>query len=258
MPISAARLTSIIAALDELLDIGAFSDLGPNGLQVPGRAGGEPRGHRRVGPAGADRAGRRRGCAARARPPRAVLGLPPDRPVARAGRAPATAVQARRRARRLPPAARRPPGAAATTRSWPTGSAASVTSRSGVPGRRDRPRRHVRGRRDPGRRPVRARARGHGPHADCVRRRPRDGPADRHRVGLRRRRAARGDRRSASTPSSPASRASTSWRTRARRASTSSPPATTRPRPSASAPSAIWLERRFGVEHLLVDIPNPV
>jgi dinuclear metal center YbgI/SA1388 family protein len=36
MPISATRLTSIIAALDELLDIGAFRDLGPNGLQVPG------------------------------------------------------------------------------------------------------------------------------------------------------------------------------------------------------------------------------
>ena len=30
------RLTSIIAALDELLDPGAFHDLGPNGLQVPG------------------------------------------------------------------------------------------------------------------------------------------------------------------------------------------------------------------------------
>jgi dinuclear metal center YbgI/SA1388 family protein len=30
------RLHSIITALDELLDPGAFSDLGPNGLQVPG------------------------------------------------------------------------------------------------------------------------------------------------------------------------------------------------------------------------------
>ena len=36
MPISAARITSIIAALDELLDIASFRDLGPNGLQVPG------------------------------------------------------------------------------------------------------------------------------------------------------------------------------------------------------------------------------
>ena len=36
MPISAARLTSIVAALDELLDVGSFQDLGPNGLQVPG------------------------------------------------------------------------------------------------------------------------------------------------------------------------------------------------------------------------------
>jgi dinuclear metal center YbgI/SA1388 family protein len=36
MPISATRLTSIISALDELLDIGSFRDLGPNGLQVPG------------------------------------------------------------------------------------------------------------------------------------------------------------------------------------------------------------------------------
>jgi dinuclear metal center YbgI/SA1388 family protein len=31
-----SRLPSIIAALDELLDPGAFRDLGPNGLQVPG------------------------------------------------------------------------------------------------------------------------------------------------------------------------------------------------------------------------------
>jgi dinuclear metal center YbgI/SA1388 family protein len=36
MPISATRLTSIISALDELLDVGSFRDLGPNGLQVPG------------------------------------------------------------------------------------------------------------------------------------------------------------------------------------------------------------------------------
>jgi dinuclear metal center YbgI/SA1388 family protein len=31
-----SRISSIIAALDELLDPGAFDDLGPNGLQVPG------------------------------------------------------------------------------------------------------------------------------------------------------------------------------------------------------------------------------
>ena len=31
-----ARISSIVAALDELLDPGAFADLGPNGLQVPG------------------------------------------------------------------------------------------------------------------------------------------------------------------------------------------------------------------------------
>src|SRR5919106_2266532 len=43
MPDSATRLTSIIAALDELLDVGSFRDLGPNGLQVPG-----PREVRRV------------------------------------------------------------------------------------------------------------------------------------------------------------------------------------------------------------------
>ena len=30
------RITSIVAALDELLEPGAFADLGPNGLQVPG------------------------------------------------------------------------------------------------------------------------------------------------------------------------------------------------------------------------------
>ena len=33
----AVRITSIVAALDELLEPGAFADLGPNGLQVPGR-----------------------------------------------------------------------------------------------------------------------------------------------------------------------------------------------------------------------------
>lgn len=43
MPNSSAPLTSIVAALDELLDIASFRDLGPNGLQVPG-----PRDVRRV------------------------------------------------------------------------------------------------------------------------------------------------------------------------------------------------------------------
>jgi dinuclear metal center YbgI/SA1388 family protein len=38
IPISPTRLTSIISALDELLEIGSFRDLGPNGLQVPGPA----------------------------------------------------------------------------------------------------------------------------------------------------------------------------------------------------------------------------
>ena len=33
---AAARITSIVAALDELLEPAAFADLGPNGLQVPG------------------------------------------------------------------------------------------------------------------------------------------------------------------------------------------------------------------------------
>src|ERR671910_3802920 len=32
----AARITSLVAALDELLEPAAFGDLGPNGLQVPG------------------------------------------------------------------------------------------------------------------------------------------------------------------------------------------------------------------------------
>jgi dinuclear metal center YbgI/SA1388 family protein len=32
---ASVRITSIVAALDELLDPGAFEDLGPNGLQVP-------------------------------------------------------------------------------------------------------------------------------------------------------------------------------------------------------------------------------
>jgi dinuclear metal center YbgI/SA1388 family protein len=36
MPNSMTRITSIITALDELLKPGAFTDLGPNGLQVPG------------------------------------------------------------------------------------------------------------------------------------------------------------------------------------------------------------------------------
>ena len=33
---ASARISSIVAALDELLDPAAFADLGPNGLQVPG------------------------------------------------------------------------------------------------------------------------------------------------------------------------------------------------------------------------------
>jgi dinuclear metal center YbgI/SA1388 family protein len=36
MPSRLTSLTSIIGALDDLLDPGAFEDLGPNGLQVPG------------------------------------------------------------------------------------------------------------------------------------------------------------------------------------------------------------------------------
>src|SRR3954453_19283279 len=32
----ATRITSIVSALDELLEPAAFADLGPNGLQVPG------------------------------------------------------------------------------------------------------------------------------------------------------------------------------------------------------------------------------
>jgi dinuclear metal center YbgI/SA1388 family protein len=36
MPISVTRITSIITALDELLNVSSFQDLGPNGLQVPG------------------------------------------------------------------------------------------------------------------------------------------------------------------------------------------------------------------------------
>ena len=37
MPAFVTRLTSIISALDELLTPAAFQDMGPNGLQVPGR-----------------------------------------------------------------------------------------------------------------------------------------------------------------------------------------------------------------------------
>jgi dinuclear metal center YbgI/SA1388 family protein len=36
VPVSVTRLTSIISALDELLTPDAFQDMGPNGLQVPG------------------------------------------------------------------------------------------------------------------------------------------------------------------------------------------------------------------------------
>jgi dinuclear metal center YbgI/SA1388 family protein len=38
MPNSMTRITSIISALDELLNVSTFDDLGPNGLQVPGPA----------------------------------------------------------------------------------------------------------------------------------------------------------------------------------------------------------------------------
>src|SRR6185295_16434954 len=36
VPVSVTRLTSIIAALDELLSPAEYNDMGPNGLQVPG------------------------------------------------------------------------------------------------------------------------------------------------------------------------------------------------------------------------------
>ena len=36
MPNSMTRITSIVTAVDELLNVAAFDDLGPNGLQVPG------------------------------------------------------------------------------------------------------------------------------------------------------------------------------------------------------------------------------
>ena len=73
---------------------------------------------------------------------------------------------------------------------------------------------------------------------------PRAGPPHRHRV-RRRRGLHRGRRSAGSTPSSPASPRSASPRSPARRACTSSPPAITPPRRSASAASATFSPESF-------------
>ena len=108
----------------------------------------------------AERARGRARRAARARPPRAVLELPPDRADAAAGRAPAAAVQARHQPRRLPPAARRASRASATTRSSRASSGAWTCEPFGaLQGHGDRLPRALRRRRSR-RRAARARARG--------------------------------------------------------------------------------------------------
>ena len=74
-----ARRDEIIAHLDELLEIGSFTDYGPNGLQVPGAEEVSlvvtgVSAQRELFERAADG-----GRPARALPPRAVLGLPPAR-----------------------------------------------------------------------------------------------------------------------------------------------------------------------------------
>ena len=116
-----AQHRRLIAHLDELLDPGAFDDYGPNGLQVPGR---DARSRRVV--TGVSRAARAVRARASSWAPSSCSSTtacsgtstrPGSTP--RARRAPAAAVQARHRPRRLPPAARRATPRSATTRCSP-------------------------------------------------------------------------------------------------------------------------------------------
>ena len=117
----------IIAFCDELLDVGAFDDYGPERAPGPGRRRGEQGRHRRLGPPRAARARPRRRRPAGARPPRAVLGLPPARALRADGGPAADRARGRDLGRRLPPAARRPSARSATTPCSAPGSASSPT-----------------------------------------------------------------------------------------------------------------------------------
>ena len=206
------------------------------------------------------RARARGGRRPRARPPRPLLGRAAARARPAVQAPPAAAVRRRHRARRLPPAARRPPeignnallaaalGARAhraVRRHDGRARSASRALRRATASRRAELVARVReavaaASRSPSpTAPSRVRTIGivSGAGADHLERRDRRGPRR-----LRHRRAGRARR----------------WRAPARPASTSSPPATTRRRPSACARWASCLAERFGVRHVFVDVPNPI
>ena len=252
-----AQLETVIAYLDELLEITDFQDYGPNGLQVPGSSELSVvvtgvSAHRDL----FERAAAR-GRAAGGRPPRALLGLPPALDHAGDEGAAACPVRQRHRARGLPPAARRPSRGGeqrADLRGARAGAGRAVRRAPRPPRRLRRPlgRGHpVRGAPAPLRRDVRPGAVHVGHRARRSSTASGSSRAPPPRASARRSRAG-------STRSSPASRPSTSWRTRARAARTSSRPATTPPRRFGVRRLGELVAERFGVEHRFVDAPNPI
>ena len=199
-----------IAHLDELLRPGAFDDYGPNGLQVPGADEVDAVVTGVSAHARAVRARGRAGGRARARPPRAVLGLPPAGADAGAGRARCGCCSST--TSRSPPTTCRstPIPRSATTRCSPSALGLRArTSRSASTRAGDRRRGALR--RTASRRASCSRA--------CARSTGReplvfdDGPERVRRIGIVSGAAAelprRGDRRGPRRASSPASRAST-------------------------------------------------
>ena len=252
----------IIAFCDELLEVAAFDDYGPNGLQVPGRRRGRPR-----SPPGSRRTA---SCLERAREAGAQLALAHHGLFWDFAPAALSASRWRQRLRvalggglsvaayHLPLDAHREIGNNALLCAAARASS-STASRS--PGARAGDRRRSAARAEPiaadelvaavaellGREPLVFDA---GPGRGRARSGSSPAPAPRTIGG--------GRRAAASTPSSPASPPSTRWPTRARAASTSSPPATTRPRRFGVRRLGELVAERFGVEHEFIDVPNPV
>ena len=234
---------------------------GPTGSRYPADETVTTRRHRRVRAARADRARGGAGRRARARPPRAVLGLPPDRADARrwpSALRPLFKHDINLAAYHLPLDAHPEVGNNALL-AGALGLRAR-TSRSATMRHAGRRAGHVRGRRDR-RSPSCSRACDEvtAARAARVRRRARAGRARSGSSPARRpsslpEAVARGPRR---VPDRRAARARDGRRARGA-ASTSSRPATTRPRRSACARWASCSRSDFGIDHVFVDIPNPV
>ena len=234
---------------------GAFDDFGPNGLQVPGRRTVE----RVVTGVTAQRELFERAVGSEAQLVLVHHGLFWDFAPAGldAAAAPSACGCCSRTTSRWPPTTCRSTRTprSATTRCWPRRSGAAGT----WPFARDRPRRRASpATASPPRSCSRACASVTGREPLVFGAGPARGAPARRSSPARPRAASTGaSRRARRVPDRRAERAR-DGATRARRGSTSSPPATTRPRRSACAALGDWLADRFGVQHMFVDIPNPV